>query len=115
MKRRHLLTQKLMHSIPDWSNPGTDDNEDPALIAQDWAQIKNTMWNYVGIVRTTSRLKRAHQDLQNLSLRLHEFYKNTPISKSLIELFHGCQASVVITQAALKNTRSQGCHYRADG
>ena len=115
MKRKNMLSQKLMHSIPDWANPGTEDNEDPALIAQDWAQIKNTMWNYVGIVRTTSRLKRANQDLQNLSLRLHEFYKNTPISKPLIELFHGCQASVVITRAALKNTRSQGCHYRVEG
>ena len=115
MKRKNMLSQKLMNSIPDWANPGTEDNEDPALIAQDWAQIKNTMWNYVGIVRTTSRLKRANQDLQNLSLRLHEFYKNTPISKPLIELFHGCQAAVVITRAAMKNTRSQGCHYRADG
>ncbi|MBS3780237.1 MAG: L-aspartate oxidase, partial [Desulfovermiculus sp.] len=100
VKRKNMLSQKLMHSIPDWANPGNEDNEDPALIAQDWAQIKNTMWNYVGIVRTTSRLKRANQDLQNLSLRLHEFYKNTPISKPLIELFHGCQASVVITRAA---------------
>jgi L-aspartate oxidase len=106
------LSPKLMHSIPDWSSPGNEDNEDPALIAQDWALIKHTMWNYVGIVRTTSRLKRAHEDLRNLDKRLQEFYRNTTISKPLIDLFHGCQAALIITVAALRNTKSFGCHYR---
>jgi L-aspartate oxidase len=113
-KSRNALSNKLMHSIPDWANPGNEDNEDPALIAQDWANLKHTMWNYVGIVRTTSRLKRANEDLQNLNKRLIEFYRNTPISKPLIDLFHGCQAAMIITRAALRNTRSQGCHYRVN-
>ncbi len=106
------LGQKLINSIPDWSSPGNEDNEDPALIAQDWALIKYTMWNYVGIVRTTSRLKRANEDLRNLDKRIQEFYRNTPISKPLIDLFHGCQAAIIITLDALRNTKSFGCHYR---
>jgi L-aspartate oxidase len=113
-KARNALSRKLMHSMPDWANPGNEDNEDPALIAQDWANLKHTMWNYVGIVRTTSRLKRANEDLQNLNKRLYEFYRNTPISKPLIDLFHGCQAAMIITRAALRNTKSQGCHYRVN-
>ena len=32
---------------------------DPAFIAQGWLTIKNTMWNYVGLIRTRSRLSRA--------------------------------------------------------
>lgn len=114
VKKKNEISKKLMHSIPDWSSPGNEDNEDPALIAQDWTNIKNTMWNYVGIVRTTSRLKRAYEDLQNLSLRLHEFYRNTSISKPLIELFHGCQTALIITWFALHNQKSQGCHYRVN-
>ncbi|HEV2719701.1 MAG TPA: hypothetical protein VG323_06755 [Thermoanaerobaculia bacterium] len=35
---------------------------DPALILQDWTTIRNTMWNYVGIVRTYECLKRAVAD-----------------------------------------------------
>lgn len=111
-KKKNALTKKLIHSIPDWSNPGNDSNEDPALITQDWINLKHTMWNYVGIVRTTSRLKRANEDLVNLNKRLYEFYRNTPISKPLIDLFHGCQAATIITTAAYRNTKSQGCHYR---
>ncbi len=112
--QKNRLANKLMHSIPDWANPGNEDNEDPALIAQDWATIKHTMWNYVGIVRTTSRLKRAHDDFQNLSKRLYEFYSNTPISKQLVDLFHGCQTASIITFFAMRNTKSLGCHYRSD-
>ena len=86
--------------------------EDPALIAQDWATIRNPMWNYVGISRTASRLHRAFDDLRALSRHLHDFYKNTAISKPIVDLFHGCQAAYSITQSALRNPRSLGCHHR---
>ncbi len=108
------VTRKLADAIPDWQNPGDIHNEDPALIAQDWANIRNTMWNYVGIIRSTARLRRAFEDLRNLSKNMHDFYKMTPISKPIIDLFHGCQTAYVVTQAAMRNTRSQGCHYRVD-
>ncbi len=113
-KKKTQLSKRLMDSIPNWSLPGTNDNEDPALIAQDWLTIKHTMWNYVGIARTTSRLKRAREDLNNLSKRLYEFYRNTPISKNLIDLFHGCQSSIIITNAAYRNTKTVGCHFRVN-
>ncbi|WP_027178611.1 L-aspartate oxidase [Maridesulfovibrio bastinii] len=108
------LKKKIMDSIPDWESPGNIHNEDPALIAQDWAFIKNTMWNYVGITRSTDRLTRAMEDLQHLNRNLRTFYKRTPISKPIIDLFHGCQAAITITLSALRNTSSVGCHYRID-
>ena len=113
-KKGRALSQKLIQSIPDWTHTGNDNNEDPALIAQDWSTIKHTMWNYVGIVRTSSRLRRAVEDFANLSKRLYEFYSNTPVSKELIQLFHGCQAANIITQSARMNKKSQGCHYRPE-
>ncbi len=115
IEKRRKISRRLMDSVPDWSNPGNNQNEDPALIAQDWATIKHTMWNYVGIIRTTARLKRAREDLNNLSKRLYEFYRNTPISRPLIELFHGCKCAMIVTDAALRNPKSIGCHFRIDG
>nr|AGF93678.1 L-aspartate oxidase [uncultured organism] len=114
IQKKNQLSKKLMESIPDWTHVGNDENEDPALITQDWLTIKNTMWNYVGIVRTSSRLRRAVEDFANLSKRLYEFYRNTPISKELIQLFHGCQTAILITHAARMNKKSQGCHYRPE-
>jgi L-aspartate oxidase len=111
-RRRFKLSQRLLSTIPDWISPGQDKNEDPALIAQDWATIRNTMWNYVGISRTTPRLKRAFEDLRVLNKRLHDFYRETPISRPLVDLFHGCQTAYLVTQAALRNSTSLGCHHR---
>jgi L-aspartate oxidase len=94
----------------DWIPTGNVANEDPALIAQDWANLKNTMWNYVGIVRTESRLKRALEDLRHMFSRIEEFYRETPVSKDIISLFHGTQAAIMVAEAALRNPNSIGCH-----
>ncbi len=106
------LSKKILSSMPDWEFSGTKENEDPALIAQDWALIKHIMWNYVGIIRTTSRLKRAFEDLRQLNKRLNEFYKETMISRSIIHLFHAAQTAYIITTFAVKNKKSIGCHFR---
>lgn len=104
----------MLDAIPDWENPGDGQPEDPALIAQDWSTIRNTMWNYVGITRTKPRLHRAYDDLRNLYKHLNEFYKTTPLSKNLVDLFHGSHAAYIVTMAALRNKKSLGCHYRTD-
>ncbi len=107
------VSKRLQKSIPEWEFLGEEHNDDPALISQDWATIRHTMWNYVGINRTTSRLHRAFEDMRNLNKRQHNFYRETPISQPLLNLFHGCQAAYTITTAALRNERSKGCHYRS--
>lgn len=112
--KEHRLDRRIMDSIPEWKSPGNEHNDDPALIAQDWATIRNTMWNYVGISRSRSRLQRAFEDLRDLTRRSHDFYKGTPLSKSIVDLFHGCQTAYAITQAALRNPESLGCHHRID-
>lgn len=111
-KARSRLSRRIRLSMPDWKFLGSKQNEDPVLIAQDWATIKHTMWNYAGINRTSSRLKRGFEDLRNLNKRLHDFYKETAISRSIVELFHGCQAAYIITTSALRNKQSIGCHFR---
>ena len=111
---RAKLSKRLLDSIPDWKNLGEEKNEDPALIAQDWAAIRHTMWNYVGISRTSERLNRAFGDLRNQYKNLQDFYRRTPLSKPLIDLFHGCLAAYIITLGSLRNTSSKGCHYRVD-
>ena len=111
-KNSTRLPKKFHTIIPDWENSTTNIAIDLALIAQDWATIRNTMWNYVGITRTTKRLTRAYFELDALSKTIHNFYTESPISKPVIELFHGCQAAKIITRAALQNKKSIGCHYR---
>lgn len=104
----------FLSSVPDWQPPGKENLEDPALILQDWTIIQHTMWNYVGIVRTYERLKRALADMQHLGSRLTKYYHESMISKSIVELFHGQQMASIVAAAAIRNPRSIGAHFRKD-
>ncbi|SHN60057.1 L-aspartate oxidase [Desulfovibrio litoralis] len=108
------LSNRLLESISDWKYIGNEKNDDPALIAQDWTTIRSTTWNYVGIIRSHARLRRAFEELRDLSTHVHDFYKLTTINKSLIDLFHGCQSAYVLTQAAMRNPKKLGCHNMID-
>ena len=88
--------------------------EDPALILQDWTTIQHTLWNYVGIVRTYERLKRAVADMRELGSRLTKYYHESTISKSIVELFHGQQMAAIVATSALRNPVSRGAHFRRD-
>jgi len=106
----HEVSLRVLKSAVDWVPTGNVENEDPALIAQDWMSIKSTMWNYVGIVRTMPRLKRAIEDLRHMYLRIEDFYRETPVSEDIISLFHGTQSAIMVAEAALRNNKSIGCH-----
>jgi L-aspartate oxidase len=108
------MPDNLLGSIPDWRPPGSENLEDPALILQDWTTIQHSMWNYVGIVRTYERLKRALSDMQHLGSRLTKYYHESTISKSIVELFHGQQMASIVASAAIRNPRSIGAHFRED-
>ncbi|MCU1245848.1 MAG: L-aspartate oxidase, partial [Acidobacteria bacterium] len=108
------LDASILESIPDWRPPGHENLEDPALILQDWTTIQHTMWNYVGIVRTYERLKRAVADMRELGSRLSKFYHESTISKNIVELFHGQQMAAIVSTSALRNPVSKGAHFRKD-
>ena len=109
--QRMPLDESLASVIPDWEPVPGPSNEDPALIAQDWSALRHTMWNYVGIVRTSERLARAVSDLRHQRGRLTEFYRSTPISGALVDLVQGCTAAGLIAAAAQRNPNSVGCHH----
>jgi L-aspartate oxidase len=97
--------------IPPWQSTGRE-TPDPALIAQDVGSIKHIMWNYVGLVRTTSRLARAIQDLRNLEVEIERFYRTAAMTDELIGLRNAVRVALIVTLAAWENHESRGCHYR---
>lgn len=87
---------------------------DPALVLQDWLTIKYTMWNYVGLVRSTKRLSRAKQILRELQDEVENFYARSKLNDDLIGLRNGVQSALAILYGASQNRESRGCHYRID-
>ncbi|MFP4528427.1 MAG: L-aspartate oxidase [Candidatus Kapaibacterium sp.] len=100
------------HYFPDiypWQEE--QENVDPAHIAQDWLTIKNTMWNYVGLMRTRQRLYRAQTTLRHLQTEIEQFYRRAKMSRGMIQLRNGVQTAIAVVNAAQESRVSQGAHY----
>jgi L-aspartate oxidase len=111
--KKELLGLK-MPEVPDWIDTGIIDSVDPALINQDWNQLKNIMWNYVGAVRSGKRLRRATIDLNNLKEDIEDFYRDTKVNRSIVEMRNAVQTGLIVARQALANRESLGAHYRID-
>jgi len=97
-----------------WRSARTTVKPDPLLIEQDWNNIRTTLWNYAGIVRSRVRLERAYEDVGYLYHRMEGFYRGAPLSRNLLELRNGIICARLILKAALQNPESRGCHFRLD-
>lgn len=95
-----------------WRSP--EKRVDEVLVNQDMNLIRSTMWNYVGLIRSPRRLKRARRILRELDAEIADFYADTRLTRSLIELRNAVRSALLVLHAASLNTRSQGCHYLAE-
>jgi L-aspartate oxidase len=84
---------------------------DPALVSQDWTLLRQTLWNYVGLVRSEHRLKRAEKSLVQLRTEVEAFYKRSKLSPDLLGLRAGVLVANLVLYAALRNHESVGAHY----
>jgi L-aspartate oxidase len=87
---------------------------DPALIAQDWLTLQQTMWNYVGLIRSEKRLNRAYEILRELDQEVSRFYEKAEMTDAMIGLRNGIQTARLVLTAAKECRHSRGCHYRID-
>jgi len=72
------------------------------------------MSNYVGIVRTNVRLKRAMDRLYLLYKETEVLYTSSKISPQLSELRNLITIAYLVTRAAQMRRESRGLHYNTD-
>ncbi len=106
---KHALPQ-----IPDWDDSQVIDSEEEVVIAHNWDELRRFMWDYVGIVRTTKRLKRAEHRLHILKAEIADYYQRYRISSDLLELRNLVIVADLIIQSALARKESRGLHYTLD-
>lgn len=111
--KRDLVAHAEPDNIPSWRDTSRFE-PDPLLIAQDMSTIQHIMWNYVGLVRSGYRLQRALRELRHLETEIERFYRVSQMTDGLIGLRNGVRTAVIVTQAAIANKQSMGCHFREE-
>lgn len=100
--------------VPEWNDEGTMTNEEKVLIAQDMKEVGQIMSNYVGIVRSDLRLRRAWTRLDLLYEETEELFKRVKATKDICELRNMINVGYLITRQAIERKESRGLHYTTD-
>jgi L-aspartate oxidase len=118
--RSSIDIKERLHSIhfgqefPDWDDSGTTNPEEWILVSHNKREAQEVMNDYVGIVRSDLRLKRALRRIEFLKDETEEYYKKTRITPQIIELRNIIKVASLVIESALKRRESRGLHYTTD-
>lgn len=101
-------------AVPPWRDGDLKDSDERVVLQHNLGELRRTMWDYVGIVRTTKRLERALNRLENLHHEIEEYYWNFKIEPALLELRNEVLTAQLIVRSALARRESRGLHYTLD-
>ena len=111
-----IAIEELADSIPDidpWKSPTTPRHEN-VFINHNWDELRRTMWNFVGIVRSEKRLEAALKRIMMIREEIRDFYYANPLSVNLIELRNIIINALITVKAAQWRKESRGIHYMMD-
>ncbi len=111
-----ILKQKRIkpREVLPWDDSGTVGTKEWIVLSHDRTEIRNIMWDYVGIVRTNHKLKWALRRINLISNEIENYYKRTKVNTLLVELRNIATVAKLITNSALKRKESRGLHYNTD-
>jgi L-aspartate oxidase len=100
--------------IPAWESGNAATPDELVNIYHAWDELRRTMQDYVSIVRTDNRLRRASYRLRNLRREVKEFYWGYTLTPDILELRNLVATASLIVDSALLRKESRGSHHTLD-
>ena len=101
-------------AIEPWRTGGAALLDESILIKHNWDQVRQLMWDYVGIVRRTKRLELMQTRLGWMLKEIKEHFYDYLLTPDLVELRNLAVVADLIVQSASRRKESRGLHYILD-
>ena len=111
---KNIKNIKFCNKIPNWDAEGTVLNEEMILITQSLKELQQLMSNYVGIVRSNLRLKRALDRLEIIYHETEQLFEKSILSVEICELRNLINVAYLIIKMAIQRKESIGLHFSID-
>jgi L-aspartate oxidase len=100
--------------IPAWDESGVFDSEEWVIVSHDRNTLTRMMWDYVGIVRSNNRLRKAWERCHLMTRDIREFYRRNPVRSDVVELRNMATAAQLLIESAMMRKESRGLHFNID-
>lgn len=108
---KRIPTTSFCNEVPDWNAEGMVLNEELSLVTQSRKEVQQIMTNYVGIVRSDLRLRKAFKRMKLIYEETEELYNKSVLTPQLCELRNLIANSYLIIKMAEQRKESVGLHY----
>ena len=106
--------QLELSDVADWDAGEAVPSDEAVVVSQNWDELRRFMWNYVGIVRTDRRLRRASRRIAMLQEEIREYYWAHLVNRDMLELRNIADVAELIIRCASARKESRGLHYNLD-
>jgi len=108
------LRQEQKLAVEPWRTGGAALLDESILIKHNWDQVRQLMWDYVGIVRRKKRLELMQTRLGWMLKEIREHFYDYLLTPDLVELRNLAVVADLIVQSATLRKESRGLHYILD-
>ncbi|MEM6294452.1 MAG: L-aspartate oxidase [Myxococcota bacterium] len=101
-------------AVSNWNEGDAVDSDEAIMVSANWQEVRALMWNFVSIVRSNKRLRRAQRRIELIRGEIREYYTRFRLTRDMLELRNIALTGQLIIECAVRRRESRGLHHTLD-